>query len=103
MMVSFQEKIYLLLGQIPNGRVSTYKILAKAAGRPRAWRVVGGILNKNKNLVKTPCHRIIKSDGSVGGYARGARKKENLLTKEGIKIKSGKVIDFTKILYKFYK
>lgn len=60
----------------------SYKQVAKLAGRPRAYRAVGNILNKNYDP-KIPCHRVIRSDGQVGGYNRGTAKKISLLKKEG--------------------
>lgn len=85
-MSSFQEKVYQVVKKIPKGKVLTYKELAKQAGRPRAWRAVGNILSKNKNP-KIPCHRVIRSDGRVGGYKEGTKKKITLLKKEGVVIK----------------
>jgi len=64
----------------------SYKDVAEKAGEPKAWRVVGNILNKNRDP-NIPCHRVIKSDGTVGGYNRGVRKKISLLLKENIVIK----------------
>jgi len=61
------------------------------AGHPRAWRVVGNALNKNPNLGLIPCHRVIRSDGGIGGYKTGKQTKISLLEKEGIIIKNGKV------------
>jgi O-6-methylguanine DNA methyltransferase len=87
----FQEKIYQVVKKIPKGKVLTYKEVAKLAKKPRAWRVVGNILNKNKNP-KIPCHRVVRSDGKIGGYNLGRKKKISLLKKEGIKIKKGKII-----------
>jgi len=58
-------------------------MVAKAAGYPRAWRAVGNILNKNKNP-KIPCHRVIRSDGKIGGYKYGTKRKISLLKKEGV-------------------
>ena len=79
-----------MVKRIPKGKVMTYKILAKLAGYPKACRAAGSALNKNRNP-KIPCHRIIKSDGKVGGYSRGTKKKIVLLKKEGIIIKDGKI------------
>jgi O-6-methylguanine DNA methyltransferase len=59
----------------------TYKQVAKAAGRPRAYRAVGNILNKNYNPL-IPCHRVIRSDGKLGGYNRGIAIKRKRLRKE---------------------
>jgi O-6-methylguanine DNA methyltransferase len=76
--------------KIPEGKVLTYKKVAKLAGHPRAWRAVGNILNKNKNP-KIPCHRVIRSDGKVGGYKNGPREKASLLNKEGVVVKNRRV------------
>lgn len=84
-MSSFQKKVYEVLRKIPRGKVLTYKEVAKLAGSPRAFRSVGNILNKNKDK-KIPCHRVIRSDGNVGGYNKGVDKKIFLLEKEGVKI-----------------
>lgn len=65
------------------GKVLSYKKVAELAGRPRAFRAVGNILNKNPDLRNIPCHRVIKSNGRVGGYKFGAKKKIALLKREG--------------------
>lgn len=70
----------------------TYKQVAKLAGSPKAWRAVGNALNKNPNLKTIPCHRVIRSDGKIGGYNKGAWKKSALLRKEGVIIKKRRVI-----------
>jgi len=82
---SFQEKVYKIVKKIPRGEILTYKTVAKLTGFPRAWRVVGNVLNKNRDL-KIPCHRVIRSDGKLGGYNRGVKKKRELLKKEGVRI-----------------
>jgi methylated-DNA-[protein]-cysteine S-methyltransferase len=70
----------------------TYREVAKLAGRPRAWRTVGNILNKSASWrTKIPCHRIIKSDGKIGGYKEGTKRKATLLKKEGVVIKNRRV------------
>ena len=60
------------------------EILAKALGNPSASRMIGRILGNNPNPVKVPCHRVVKSDGKLGGYRYGIDKKKELLEKEGI-------------------
>lgn len=87
---SFQKKVYKAVSRIPRGKVSTYAAVACAIGRPRAARAVGSALNKNP-FKKIPCHRVVKSDGSVGGFARGAKCKIEILESEGVLIKKGKV------------
>lgn len=78
----FKEKVFQAVKKIPKGKVLTYKEAARLAGRPKAWRAVGNILNKNRNP-EIPCHRVIRSDGKAGGYNRGVKIKLRLLRKEG--------------------
>jgi len=80
-MVFFKEKVLKIVKKIPEGRVMTYKEVAKLAGSSKACRAVGNILNKNYDS-SIPCHRVIRSDGKLGGYNRGAKKKKELLKKE---------------------
>ena len=81
-MTKFQEKVYQVVRGIPDGEVMSYREVAEKAGFPKAWRAVGNVLNKNRDP-KIPCHRVIRSNGQVGGYNRGAKKKIALLKKEG--------------------
>jgi O-6-methylguanine DNA methyltransferase len=80
---SFTEKVYAVVAKIPRGSVLTYQEVARRAGRPRAYRAVGNIMNHNPDTKKVPCHRVVRSDGTVGGYAWGTAKKTALLRKEG--------------------
>jgi len=98
----FSEKIYKIVKKIPKGRVSTYKSVAGALGC-KAYRAVGNALNKNPYWPKVCCHRIVCSDGKVGGFARGVKEKVRLLEKEGVRIKKGKVLSFEKMFYKLPK
>ncbi len=100
MKLSFAEGVYRLAKKIPKGKVSTYKDLANALGNPKAVRAVGNALNKNPFAPKVPCHRVIKSDGSVGGFASGTRNKIKLLRREGIILRNGK-INLKKFCFKF--
>ncbi|MFH1836476.1 MAG: MGMT family protein [Methanobacteriota archaeon] len=93
-------KVYELVKQIPSGSVSTYKEVAKAVGKPRSARPVGKILSKNPDLIKTPCHRVVHSDGRVGGYACGVSEKTRLLKSEGVRIENGRIVEFPKKLFK---
>ena len=79
---SFKEKVLEVVAGIPKGQTLSYKQVATLAGSPGAYRAVGNIMNKNRNP-NVPCHRVIKSDGSVGGYAHGANKKKIILKREG--------------------
>jgi methylated-DNA-[protein]-cysteine S-methyltransferase len=97
--MNFQEKVFAITRKIPGGKVSTYKEVACALKKPKAYRAVGNALNKNVNR-SVPCHRVIKSDGSVGGFRWGSRKKIKKLKEEGVEIKNSK-IDLNKHLYEF--
>ncbi len=79
----FTEKVYDVVRTIPAGKTMTYKEVAIAAGSPKAFRAVGNILNKNYNP-SIPCHRVIRSNGSTGGYNRGAQEKIHILASEKI-------------------
>jgi methylated-DNA-[protein]-cysteine S-methyltransferase len=80
------EDVYNLLLQIPEGKTTTYGDLAAALGNPLASRLIGQILGRNPNPIKVPCHRVVKSDGRLGGYRGGVDKKIELLRKEGVSI-----------------
>lgn len=78
----FSEKVIEIVKKIPRGGMMTYKQVAAFAGSPKAYRAVGGILAKNKNPM-VPCHRVVRSDGKIGGYRDGKEEKKSLLEKEG--------------------
>ncbi len=79
---AFQEKVYNIVRKIAKGKVLTYKKVAKLIGQPLAYRAVGNALNKNP-FKDVPCHRVIRSDGRIGGYAKGTGQKIKILKKEG--------------------
>ena len=82
----FQLKIWDFLKKIPKGTVKTYSEVAEAIGKPLAVRAVANAIGKNPYPIQIPCHRVIRSDGSLGGYSGkgGVKKKKNLLKKEGV-------------------
>jgi methylated-DNA-[protein]-cysteine S-methyltransferase len=81
----FQQQVWDYLKTIPRGQVRTYTEVAKAIGKPKAARAVANACGKNPNLVTTPCHRVVRSDGSLGGYSGsgGIARKRELLKAEG--------------------
>jgi methylated-DNA-[protein]-cysteine S-methyltransferase len=99
--LNLDQKIYKKLLKVPKGQITTYGELAKAVGLKNGQRVVGKTMNKNPYPVIIPCHRVIKSDGKIGGYAYGDVIKSNMLTKEGIEIKNGKILDLENKLFRF--
>ena len=84
----FQIKVWKYLKTIPEGKVITYKQLAKAINRPKAARAVANACAKNPYAPKIPCHRVIRSDGGLGGYSGpgGIKQKIKLLRSEKVKI-----------------
>ena len=84
----FQLKVWAYLRKIPRGSVKTYTQVAKAIGKPHAARAVANAVGKNPYAPKIPCHRVIRSNGSLGGYSGkgGIKTKRFLLKKEGLKL-----------------
>ena len=101
MPISFDLSVWNLLKKIPKGKVTTYKRIAIALGRPNAARAVGNACNRNPNASRIPCHRVVKSDAGIGGYNEGIKKKIALLKSEGIRIKNNKALLFSKQLFEF--
>ena len=98
--MKLEDKVYKKLLEVPPGMVTTYGELARAVGLKNGQRVIGRIMNKNPYPVIIPCHRVIKSNGKIGGYAWGEKIKTSMLSKEGIKIKNGRIIDL-EMIYRF--
>lgn len=90
-LTKFQKKVYNIVRRIPKGKVATYQSVARFLGNKNLARSVGKALNKNPFLIKIPCHRVVKFDGSLGGYRLGIRRKKELLISEGIKFIGNKI------------
>ena len=82
----FQQKVWKYLKKIPKGKVKTYLDVAKAIGRPKSFRAVANAVGRNPYPLKIPCHRVIRSDGTLGGYSGkgGIVKKRKLLRLEKV-------------------
>lgn len=84
------------------GKVTTYSALARILNTNP--RIIGRILKENRKVIVVPCHRVVKSDGDIGGYSLGVNFKRKLLKLEGVKFSNGRVcresiiIDFTDII-----
>jgi methylated-DNA-[protein]-cysteine S-methyltransferase len=110
--MDFNQRVWNVCKRIPKGKISTYKEIAKSLNT-KAYRAVGNALNKNphgawgwvggkgcrRQRCLVPCHRVINSDGKVGGFASGSKKKIAILRKEGIEIRNNK-IDLKRYLFK---
>ena len=99
--MKIEEKIYQKLLEVPLGNVTTYGDLAKAINLKNGQRIVGQIMKKNQFPVIVPCHRVVKSDGTIGGYAYGIERKKYMLSKEGLEINNDKILNFKKNLFRF--
>jgi methylated-DNA-[protein]-cysteine S-methyltransferase len=104
-MTQFAEKVYSLLRQVPKGRVTTYKELANALNT-KAYRAVGQAMRNNPYAPKVPCHRVVASNGTIGGFkgkksGNEIKEKNAMLKKEGIMFEKNRVKEFKKKLYKF--
>ena len=80
----FQLKVWRALLTIPRGQTISYKELAKKIGNPKAFRAVANACGANPLLKIIPCHRVIASDGSIGGFSAGLKLKRALLKSEGV-------------------
>lgn len=89
-MTSFSERCYEVLRKVPKGKVITYKELAHAL-HSKAYRAVGSAMNKNPYAPAVPCHRVVNSNGNVGGFFSGTETKIKMLKAEGVEIKNNKV------------
>lgn len=100
-MVLDQDLVYKLLKQVPKGKVTSYKGLARAAGHPNAARAVGGMMRRNPYAPSVPCHRVVYNDGRLGGFngLRGIKDKVRILAKEGVRVKEGRIVDFEKLYF----
>jgi methylated-DNA-[protein]-cysteine S-methyltransferase len=96
-----ERKVYQKLLAVPKGKVTTYGDLARAVGLENGQRVIGQIMNKNPFPVIIPCHRVVKSDGKIGGYYYGDDVKTKMLSDEGILIKNGKIQNWEKTVFRF--
>lgn len=99
------EKTYELLKKVPLGKVTTYKELAHAAGS-KSYRGIGQIMRNNPYAPHVPCHRVVASDGTLGGFMGKTAgltldKKISLLKSEGIEVEGNKIKNFTKHFYRF--
>jgi len=96
----FQSLCYKALVKVPRGKVTTYSGLATIIGRPKAHRAVGTAMNKNPFAPEVPCHRVVKSNGDLGGFGGGPKLKIKRLQEEGVKVHNNKIVNFQSILYK---
>jgi methylated-DNA-[protein]-cysteine S-methyltransferase len=96
-----EHQVYKTLLKVPKGKVTTYGELAKAVGLKNGQRAIGRMMNKNPFPVIIPCHRVVKSDGKIGGYLYGQDVKTKMLSDEGVVVRNGKIQDWEKSVFRF--
>ena len=89
---NFQKIVWREIKKIPKGKTITYKELAIKIGKPKAYRAVANACAKNPLLITIPCHRVIRSDGKMGGFKgkKGIERKKRLLKREGVTLNDEK-------------
>lgn len=87
----FEKAVLMATFEIPKGKVSTYKRIAERIGRPRAYRAVGNALHKNPLAPIIPCHRVVRSDGSLAGDDESVEMRRRRLLEEGIPMEGRRV------------
>jgi len=101
--LKFDEKVWKLMEEIPKGRVTTYGLVAKKLNT-KAYRAVGNACRRNPYAPRVPCHRVVRSDGTVGGFGgktsgKNVKKKIQILRKEHVEIIDGRIADFEKVIF----
>jgi methylated-DNA-[protein]-cysteine S-methyltransferase len=97
-LTDFQNLCYQTLkAKVPAGRVTTYAGLAKLIDRPKAHRAVGSAMNKNPFAPEVPCHRVVKSNGELGGFADDISVKIKRLETEGVLVEHNRIVNFKNI------
>ena len=103
--MKFDEKVWKLMEKIPRGKVTTYSLIAGKLNT-RAYRAVGNACRRNPYAPRVPCHRVVRSDGTIGGFSgqtsgKTIEKKIRLLRKERVEIKNRKIVNFKEVLFRF--
>jgi O-6-methylguanine DNA methyltransferase len=101
----FEERVWKLMERIPRGRVTTYSQIAKKLDT-KAYRAVGNACGRNPYAPRVPCHRVVRSDGTVGGFGgktsgKTVEEKIQMLRKENVEVRNGKIANFEKVLFRF--
>jgi methylated-DNA-[protein]-cysteine S-methyltransferase len=103
--MNFDERVWKLMERIPRGNVTTYGQIARKLNT-KAYRAVGNACRKNPYAPRVPCHRVVRSDGTIGGFGgktsgKTVEKKRLLLREENVEVRNGRVVDFEKVLFRF--
>ena len=103
--MNFDERVWKLMERIPRGNITTYGQIARKLNT-KAYRAVGNACRKNPYAPRVPCHRVVRSDGTIGGFGgktsgKTVEEKTLLLREENVEVRNGRVVDFEKVLFRF--
>jgi len=103
--LNFDERVWKLMENIPKGKVTTYGLIARKL-KTKAYRAVGNACRRNPYAPRVPCHRVVRSDGTIGGFGgkttgKTVERKIKLLRRENVEIVNGRIIGFEKVLFRF--
>jgi O-6-methylguanine DNA methyltransferase len=103
--MNFDERVWKLMDRIPRGKVTTYGQIARKL-KTKAYRAVGNACRNNPYAPRVPCHRVVRSDGTIGGFGgktsgKTVEEKTLLLREENVEVRNGRVVDFEKVLFRF--
>ena len=103
--MNFDERVWKLMEKIPRGKITTYGQIARKLNT-KAYRAIGNACRKNPYAPRVPCHRVVRSDGTIGGFGgrtsgKTVEEKTLLLRKENVEVRNGRVVDFEKVLFRF--
>lgn len=101
----FDERVWKIMKKIPRGKVTTYALIARKLNT-KAYRAVGNACRRNPYAPRVPCHRVVRSDGTVGGFGgktsgKTAERKIRLLRKENVRVKNRRIVNFERVLFRF--
>lgn len=102
--IDLGEEVRKLVAQVPEGKVTTYGLVARALGDVVASRFVGKVMSENEDVVRVPCRRVVQSDGHLGGFTGGGvAAKRKALRAEGVEIEGDRIVDFEKRLFSDFR
>lgn len=103
--MNFEEKVWKLMEAIPEGKVTTYGLIARKL-KTKAYRAVGNACRRNPYAPRVPCHRVVRSNGTIGGFGgktsgKNVENKIRMLRREGVEVRNGNIVNFEKVVFRF--
>lgn len=103
--MNFEERVWKLMEAIPKGQVTTYGLIARKL-KTKAYRAVGNACRRNPYAPRVPCHRVVRSNGTIGGFGgktsgETVENKVRMLRREGVEVRNGKIVNFERVVFRF--